>query len=133
MVRALRDFFNANGFCVLEAENGIKAFDLFCEYANKLDVILLDVMMPGQDGLTTLRAIRNESSLIPVILLTAKGEEYDQLSGFSNGADDYINACSLAKVSSCMLLSDMERLQLGGNIEPLDKSHSWINGKGIAA
>lgn len=90
MVRALRDFFNANGFCVLEAENGLKAFELFCEYANKTDVILLDVMMPEQDGLTTLKAIRNESSLIPVILLTAKGEEYDQLSGFSNGADDYV-------------------------------------------
>lgn len=90
MVRALRDFFNANGFCVLEAENGIKAFDLFYEYANKIDVILLDVMMPEQDGLTTLKAIRKESSFVPVILLTAKGEEYDQLSGFSNGADDYI-------------------------------------------
>ena len=90
MVRALRDFFRANGFCVLEARNGIEAFDVFCAHTNELDIILLDVMMPEQDGLTTLKEIREASSLIPVILLTAKGEEYDQLSGFSSGADDYI-------------------------------------------
>lgn len=90
MIRALRDFFKASGFCVLEAKNGVEAFDLFCENMNKIDIILLDVMMSVQDGLTTLKEIRDASSLIPVILLTAKGEEYDQLSGFSNGADDYI-------------------------------------------
>ncbi len=90
MVRALRDFFRANGFYVLEAKNGIEAFDVFCAHTNEIDIILLDVMMPEQDGLTTLKEIRGASSLIPVILLTAKGEEYDQLSGFSSGADDYI-------------------------------------------
>ena len=90
MVRALRDFFKANGFCVLEAKNGIEAFEVFCAHTNEIDIILLDVMMPEQDGLTTLKEIREASSLIPVILLTAKGEEYDQLSGFSSGADDYI-------------------------------------------
>ena len=90
MVRALRDFFRANGFCVLEAKNGIEAFEVFCAHTNEIDIILLDVMMPEQDGLTTLKEIREASSLIPVILLTAKGEEYDQLSGFSLGADDYI-------------------------------------------
>ena len=90
MVRALRDFFRANGFFVLEAKNGIEAFDVFCAHTNEIDIILLDVMMPEQDGSTTLKEIRGAFSLIPVILLTAKGEEYDQLSGFSSGADDYI-------------------------------------------
>ena len=75
---------------MLEAKNGIEAFDVFCAHANEIDIILLDVMMPEQDGLTTLKEIREASSLIPVILLTARGEEYDQLSGFSSGADDYI-------------------------------------------
>lgn len=46
--------------------------------------------MPKLDGLETLKLIRESSSLVPVILLTAKGEEYDQLAGFSCGADDYI-------------------------------------------
>ena len=90
MVRALRDFFVANSFFVLEAKDGLEALDVFCENSNVIDIILLDVMMPRQDGLTTLKLIRESSSLTPVILLTAKGEEYDQLSGFSCGADDYI-------------------------------------------
>lgn len=90
MVRALRDFFRANGFCVQEAKDGLEAMDVFCENSANIDVILLDVMMPRQDGLTTLREMRDASSLTPVILLTAKGEEYDQLSGFYCGADDYI-------------------------------------------
>ena len=89
MVQALRDFF-ANSFCVLEAKDGIEALDVFCENSNIIDIIHLDVMMPRQDGLTTLKQMRESSSLTPVILLTAKGEGYDQLSGFSCGADDYI-------------------------------------------
>ncbi|MBQ6843336.1 MAG: response regulator transcription factor [Agathobacter sp.] len=90
MVRALRDFFLANGFFVLEAKDGIEALDVFCENSNIIDIVLLDVMMPRQDGFMTLKLIRESASLVPVILLTAKGEEYDQLTGFSLGADDYI-------------------------------------------
>lgn len=90
MVRALRDFLRASGFYILEANDGEEALDVFCENSNVIDMILLDVMMPRQDGLETLKLIRESSSLVPVILLTAKGEEYDQLAGFSCGADDYI-------------------------------------------
>lgn len=90
MVRALRDFLRANGFYILEAADGEEALDVFCENTNVIDIILLDVMMPKLDGLETLKLIRESSSLVPVILLTAKGEEYDQLAGFSCGADDYI-------------------------------------------
>ena len=75
---------------MLEAKDGIEVLDVFCENFNVIDIILLDVMMPRQDGLATLKQIRESSSLTPVILLTAKGEEYDQLSDFSCGADDYI-------------------------------------------
>ncbi len=91
MVRALRDFFCASGFCVLEAKDGKEALVLlFCDNVDVIDTILLDVMMPRMDGLTALKRIRESVSLTPVILLTAKGEEYDQLAGFSVGADDYI-------------------------------------------
>jgi len=90
MVRALRDFFRASGFYVLEAKDGVETLNVFFENSSIIDIVLLDVMMPRQDGLTTLKQIREASFLTPVILLTAKGEEYDQLSGFSCGADDYI-------------------------------------------
>ena len=83
-------FSEQTDFAYWKQKNGIEAFDVFCAHTNEIDIILLDVMMPEQDGLTTLKEIRGASSLIPVILLTAKGEEYDQFSGFSSGADDYI-------------------------------------------
>ncbi|MGN1444082.1 MAG: response regulator transcription factor, partial [Acutalibacteraceae bacterium] len=73
-----------------EASDGEQALEVFCEYNTQIDIVLLDIMMPGKDGLSVLDEIRNSFSLVPVILLTAKGEEYDQLSGFSKGADDYI-------------------------------------------
>lgn len=104
MVRALSDFLGANGFCVLEAKDGIEALEVFCENSNVIDIVLLDVMMPRQDGLTTLKRIRESSSLTPVIFLTAKGEEYDQLSGFSYGADDYITK----PFSPSLLMARME-------------------------
>ncbi|MGN0404861.1 MAG: response regulator transcription factor [Bariatricus sp.] len=90
MVRALKDFFRAKDFYVLEAGDGAEALERFWEYNTKIDLILLDVMMPVKDGLAVLGEIRGTQSNVPVILLTAKGEEYDQLSGFSKGADDYV-------------------------------------------
>ncbi|MDR0424826.1 MAG: response regulator transcription factor [Clostridiales Family XIII bacterium] len=89
IVKALKDFFKANGFHVLGAADGAEALDIFYENNTKIDIILLDVMMPFVDGFSVLREIR-ETSLVPVIMLTAKGEEYDQIKGFQCGADDYI-------------------------------------------
>ncbi len=88
--RALKDFFTASGFSVLEAADGEEALELF--YANNtvVDLILLDVMMPRLDGFAMLKELR-ESSMVPVIMLTAKGEEYDQIAGFVQGADDYVS------------------------------------------
>lgn len=90
MVRMLRGFFRASGFYVLETRDGIEALDVFCENSNVIDIIRLDVMIPRQDGLTSLKQIRESSSLAPIILLTAKGVEYDHLQGFSYSANDYI-------------------------------------------
>ena len=87
--RMLKDFMVSNKYVVFEASNGRDALDLFYEKNSKIDLILLDVMMPIKNGLQVLSEIR-ESSLTPIIMLTAKTEEYDQLAGFKMGADDYI-------------------------------------------
>ena len=87
--KLLKDFFNQKGYTVLEAEDGKKALDIF-EQDNKIDLIILDVMMPNMDGWSTLRKIRNTSN-IPVIMLTARGEEHDELFGFELGVDEYIS------------------------------------------
>ena len=88
MRKLISDFLISNDFDVIEAGDGEEALDVY--FKNKgISLVILDVMMPKLDGYETLRAIRNESK-VPVILLTAKGEENDQIKGFMSGADDYI-------------------------------------------
>ena len=88
--KLLRDFFTAKGYQILEAEDGEKSIEVFEENINKIKLILLDVMMPKLDGWSVLRKIRQESNL-PVIMLTARGEEQDELFGFELGVDEYIS------------------------------------------
>ena len=90
MVRALKDLLVSKGFHILVAYNGEQALDEFYKYNTQIDIVLLDVMMPIYNGFEVLAEIRKSSSNVPVIMLTAKGEEYDQLKGFNLGIDDYI-------------------------------------------
>jgi len=90
MRKLLKDFLSVKGYHILEAEDGEKAIDVFEENRNKIKLVLLDVMMPKLDGWSVLRKIRQESNL-PVIMLTARGEEQDELFGFELGVDEYIS------------------------------------------
>lgn len=90
MRKLVKDFLIASGYSVLEAEDGEKALEVFHENKNKIDLILLDVMMPKLDGWSVLRQIRQESK-VPIIMLTARGEEQDELFGFELGVDEYIS------------------------------------------
>ena len=83
----LRDYLKSEGFNVLEASDGDEGIFVFKN--NKIDLILLDIMMPKIDGITVLETIRTVSDL-PIILLTAKGQEEDKLFGYDMGADDYV-------------------------------------------
>lgn len=83
-------FLKGNGFVIIEAEDGVKGLEILSSHEDDIDLILLDVMMPYLDGFSVLKKIR-EDSMIPVIMLTARDEEYDQLKGLKNGADDYIS------------------------------------------
>lgn len=88
--KLLKDFLNAKGYSILEAEDGEQALEIFEENKNKISLILLDVMMPKLDGWSVLRQIRQESK-VPIIMLTARGEEQDELFGFELGVDEYIS------------------------------------------
>lgn len=88
--KLLKDFLNVKGYCILEAEDGEQALEVFEENKNKISLILLDVMMPKLDGWSVLRQIRQESK-VPIIMLTARGEEQDELFGFELGVDEYIS------------------------------------------
>ena len=83
----IKQYLEFEGFSFDEAEDGVIAYEK--AKAQNFDLILMDIMMPNCDGITALRKIR-EFSDVPVILLTAKGEEYDKVFGFDLGADDYV-------------------------------------------
>ena len=88
--KLIKDFLKKEGCNCLEAENGEEALDVFEDNEEKIDLILLDVMMPERDGWSVLRNVRQKSK-VPVIMLTAKGEEQDELFGFELGVDEYIS------------------------------------------
>ena len=83
----IREYAEFNGYEVTEAEDGLSAVGL-CKL-NKYDLVILDIMMPKLDGFTACKEIKKISD-VPIIMLSARGEEYDKLFGFELGIDDYI-------------------------------------------
>lgn len=116
----LKDYLYKGDYNVLEAENGLIALDLF--KTTKIDLVILDIMMPVMDGLTFLDKIRVVST-VPVILLTAKGEEEDKLQGYDYGADDYMTKPFSPKV----LMAKVKALLKRTNDE-VDSSTQDYNG-----
>ncbi len=90
MRKLIKDFLAAKGFSIIEAEDGEKALEIFEKQKSKINLIILDVMMPKLDGWSVLRQIRQQSK-VPIIMLTARGEEQDELFGFELGVDEYIS------------------------------------------
>ena len=89
MRKLVRDFLVKEGYVVLEAADGVEALDIF--YAEKdIALLILDVMMPKMDGWQVCREIR-EHSKVPIIMLTARSDERDELQGFEMGVDEYIS------------------------------------------
>jgi two-component system phosphate regulon response regulator OmpR len=84
----LRRYLGENGFAVYVAEGGA-ALDRLWQ-RERYDLLILDLMMPGEDGLSILRRLRGEKDETPIILLTAKGEDVDRIVGLEMGADDYL-------------------------------------------
>lgn len=89
--KLIKDFLVKNDYSVIEAEDGEKAINIYKQNPEKIDLILLDVMMPKLDGWSVLRLIRQENKKIPIIMLTARSEEQDELFGFELGVDEYIS------------------------------------------
>lgn len=87
MRRLISDYLKREDYNIIEAENGRKALEIF--NSEEIDLIILDIMMPEYDGWTVCREIR-KSSNAPIIMLTARSEESDELFGFELGADEYI-------------------------------------------
>ena len=91
---SIREFIIINlkrtGYAVIEAENGKQAVELFDAHADEIDVAVLDIMMPELDGISVCKYIREKNAGVGIILLTAKSQEIDKISGLMSGADDYV-------------------------------------------
>ena len=88
--RLVSDFLRRDGYTVLQAADGGQAMELIDQRLNTIDLIILDVMMPVYDGWSVLRHIRAKNKEVPVMMLTARTEDTDEVFGFDLGADDYI-------------------------------------------
>ena len=84
----IREHLQYAGYVCEEAGDGSAALSLLS--GGGYDLVILDLMMPFMDGMTCLREMRNRHINTPVIILTARGEEYDKLAGLEGGADDYV-------------------------------------------
>ena len=116
----LRDYLMKEDYNVFEASNGEEGLFMFS--TQKIDLVLLDIMMPVMDGLTMLEKLR-EVSTVPVVLLTAKGEEEDKLQGYDYGADDYVTKPFSPKVLIAKVKALLKRTR-----EDLDSSSQDFNG-----
>ncbi len=120
MRKLVKDFLSKSGYEVIEAEDGNQAVDMF--FSEKgIDLVILDVMMPGMDGWEVCREIRKHSQ-VPIIMLTARSDERDELTGFELGVDEYITKpfspkILVARVEAIMRRSGnavSEQIEIGG-------------------
>lgn len=115
MRKLVKDFLSVKGFTVVEASNGEEAVDVFFEQKD-IVLIILDVMMPKMDGWETLKTIRKYSQ-VPIIMLTARAEERDELQGFDLGVDEYISKPFSPKI----LVARVEAILRRSNSVPADE------------
>ena len=138
MRKLIKDFLMQKGYGILEAADGEEALTVFEENQNKINLILLDVMMPKLDGWSVLRQIRQDSK-VPIIMLTARGEEQDELFGFELGVDEYISKpfspkILVARVEAILKrtnINSIEKKEYGGIIIDPEGRTVTVDGKAI--
>ena len=114
----IKSFLERDGYIVSAFENGD---DLMAAFFKKpADLVILDIMMPGTDGLTCCRLIR-EKDKVPIILLTAKDTEYDYVSGILQGGDDYLTKPFRPTVLLMRVKALLRRVEMERGTDPLDR------------
>ena len=123
MRKLIKDFLKAKGYGIFEACDGENALEVYSKNKEKISLILLDVMMPKLDGWSVLRQIRQENSKVPIIMLTARGEEQDELFGFELGVDEYISKPFSPKILVARVEAILKRT---GSQENMSKDYGGI-------
>lgn len=125
MRKLVKDFLIKSNYEVIEAEDGAQAIDLFFEQ-NDIALIILDVMMPNMDGWQVCKEIR-EYSKVPIIMLTAKSDERDELQGFELGVDEYISKPFSPKILVARVEAILRRTSQASADEVIEAGGILIN------
>lgn len=125
MRKLVKDFLTKSNYEVIEAEDGAQAIDLFFEQ-NDIALIILDVMMPNMDGWQVCKEIR-EYSKVPIIMLTAKSDERDELQGFELGVDEYISKPFSPKILVARVEAILRRTSQANADEVMEAGGILIN------
>ena len=125
MRKLVKDFLTKSNYEVIEAEDGAQAIDLFFEQ-NDIALIILDVMMPNMDGWQVCKEIR-EYSKVPIIMLTAKSDERDELQGFELGVDEYISKPFSPKILVARVEAILRRTSQANADEVIEAGGILIN------
>lgn len=125
MRKLVKDFLIKDGYIVIEAGDGQQALDIFYEDKD-ISLIILDVMMPNRDGWEVCREIRKNSK-VPIIMLTAKSEERDELLGFELGVDEYISKPFSPKILAARVSAILRRANIVTTNEVLEAGGITIN------
>lgn len=139
MREVICDYFERDGYECTEAEDGAQAIELFEE--QDFDLVLLDIMIPEIDGFCVCRSIRKKSA-VPVIMLTARSDEYDKLTGYEAGADDYVTkpfsprvllakANALLRRASGQVCSEPEEISAAGIVINTSSHSVHVDGSEI--
>ena len=125
MTKLVKDFLIKDGYIVIEAGDGQQALDIFYE-DKEISLIILDVMMPNRDGWEVCREIRKNSK-VPIIMLTAKSEERDELLGFELGVDEYISKPFSPKILAARVSAILRRANIATSNEVMEEGGITIN------
>jgi DNA-binding response OmpR family regulator len=125
IVDAIEIYLTGEGYRVLKAYDGKEALELLKD--NEVNLLILDVMMPGLDGIRTTMKVR-ETSSVPIIILSAKSEDADKILGLNIGADDYITKPFNPLELVARVKSQLRRYTQLGNMEAKDNSHIFTCG-----
>lgn len=134
MRRLIRDYLIKYGYKVVESEDGIDALEVFAK--EQPDLVILDWMIPGIDGVEVCNEIKNNSTTTPVLMLTAKSEEEDELEGLKFGADDYMKKpfspkILMARIEALLRYTEkfQEKTIENGLVIDNDKHLVYLDGK----
>jgi DNA-binding response OmpR family regulator len=123
LAQGLRFNLEAEGHSVHVTDRGEEALNLLLKEKEAFDALILDVMLPGKDGFTIARELREAQNYIPLLMLTARTRPQDVLQGFESGADDYLPkpfdlAILLARVESLLRRKNWLRSSSAEQVEP---------------